>query len=1217
MQKIMFQKKLTQILLAVVGLTTGTLAVAEDSFYKGPALFSTRPDVTKSEVKVSRFGPVGIGINLVQPAFQMRIRNVEEGSPAAATGKLKTGQYIESINGQKLKEIDPRIQLGKILAEAEATNGEVRLKVADAPGGKTEDVLVKIPILGRYSKTWPLNCPKSSKIVRDFGDFLATKEWKGQQAIDGFELLFLLSTGEKKDLETAKKWVKISVERFNETKTVTGYAWYIGLGGVPLCEYYLRTGDKSVLPLIEALAKEAKQREYQDGWAGRGGVAVSYGHLNAAGTAVVTFLLLAKECGIDVSDDVMMRSFRRFYRYSGKGINPYGDHKPEVGFIDNGKNGNLAFTMGAAASLTPDGENSVYANARDTLALYSFYSTTFMFHGHTGGGIGEIWRGMAAGLLHDKHPTKFREFFDNRVWFYDLSRRYTGSFGIIGGGGYDKEQWGCGIPLSYTIPRKKLRICGAPKTPFVKQFKLPERVWGTKADDLFVSTQGVPDKDGKCIDLSKEVLAKDASKPIIDRFAVTPTEKISDEELRSLARHQNSEIRRLVGSELVGINSNRLGWRTAGGKAKPEIICEFLRHSDPRMRRMAIDAILLGMPGSDSSLEGEKVYLTDANIDLLVAMIKDPEESWWVKDGALQLLGRAPAEKVVPHVDLILTFLKSDEWWLQNSALTALTNVAADERCYKKVLPAVGDLLRSTQRRVAVRPASKIVAKVGGASEAVRELAAETIEDAFNKFEGKRYAAGGQDIVGVQDYQMEFLAEALAQIPGGYDRLYEASRERFPDTPLPYQEIFLHANPDKFGSKLRKAINPLILQELIPAYIGTNHRSLRKEIDTMTALPGRSLWGLVDLYHKAGKNDYNWHTVGPELGKIQWDYYTFDPPEKQAYDKSPWRFREVTYPKGMENWYSPDFNPQKAGWKKGFAPFGQREGKLLTDTKPCSNPSCKHSDPMKTLWDKEVLLLRAKVKVPPAKPGYLYRVRVGTGQHVGSGDGYQVYVNGKLMGSQKSGVGRRAGGRPRSAAVTKEFLEDFKKGEVTIAAMSFLRYGSRAIVTMPPVPQGIISVWVEEMKIPPVTDAIIKKALLDLPMLSTAYYATLVDDDKFQFDGKFVADSKLVGEWEPVAKVEKLEDFKNDPEAWKKNKVRLSDTYANKKTLELKKDGVTNAGELLVWSKDTLMDLNAREALKMFVRKVDGEEFLFIEAGGFNHKTPQHWQCPHFVFKRK
>jgi len=30
-----------------------------------------------------------------------------------------------------------------------------------------EEVVVKIPLLGTYSKTWPLTCPKSDKISRE------------------------------------------------------------------------------------------------------------------------------------------------------------------------------------------------------------------------------------------------------------------------------------------------------------------------------------------------------------------------------------------------------------------------------------------------------------------------------------------------------------------------------------------------------------------------------------------------------------------------------------------------------------------------------------------------------------------------------------------------------------------------------------------------------------------------------------------------------------------------------------------------------------------------------------------------------------------------------------------------------------------------------------------------------------------------------------------
>ena len=73
--------------------------VEAQSFYKDSrGLFSTRPSETQSLTNIKRFGPVGMGIDLIQPAFTMRISHIEESSPAAKTGKLKTGQIIESIN---------------------------------------------------------------------------------------------------------------------------------------------------------------------------------------------------------------------------------------------------------------------------------------------------------------------------------------------------------------------------------------------------------------------------------------------------------------------------------------------------------------------------------------------------------------------------------------------------------------------------------------------------------------------------------------------------------------------------------------------------------------------------------------------------------------------------------------------------------------------------------------------------------------------------------------------------------------------------------------------------------------------------------------------------------------------------------------------------------------------------------------------------------------
>ena len=105
------------------------IAQAQKFYKKEHGLFSTRPNESSSLQTIKRFGPVGIGIDLIQPAFTMRVSHIEKGSPAESVVGLEAGQIIESINGQKLADIDPRIQLGQILAKAEATDGKIRFNI--------------------------------------------------------------------------------------------------------------------------------------------------------------------------------------------------------------------------------------------------------------------------------------------------------------------------------------------------------------------------------------------------------------------------------------------------------------------------------------------------------------------------------------------------------------------------------------------------------------------------------------------------------------------------------------------------------------------------------------------------------------------------------------------------------------------------------------------------------------------------------------------------------------------------------------------------------------------------------------------------------------------------------------------------------------------------------------------------------------------------------
>jgi hypothetical protein len=165
----------------------------------------------------------------------------------------------------------------------------------------------------------------------------------------------------------------------------------------------------------------------------------------------------------------------------------------------------------------------------------------------------------------------------------------------------------------------------------------------------------------------------------------------------------------------------------------------------------------------------------------------------------------------------------------------------------------------------------------------------------------------------------------------------------------------------------------------------------------------------------------------------------------------------------MENWSAPDFDAKKAGWKSGVAPFGvEKDANVYPDWYKGS-PRL----PPKTVCEKDVLLLRQSFDLPPLKEGCRYRIRVYGSVHSNSGEGYAIYVNGKLLAESKAGVTawRREGAKPRGGHVSPDFLSEFKGGKVTIGVANFPMNNAREDGFIPA--RAPLSVWMEEMKLPP------------------------------------------------------------------------------------------------------------------------------------------------------
>lgn len=815
--------------------------------------------------------------------------------------------------------------------------------------------------------------------------------------------------------------------------------------------------------------------------------------------------------------------------------------------------------------------------------------------------------------MRDVRPEQYREFMDGRAWHYDMSRRHDGSFGILGGAGYDKVSWGAAFTLAYTLPRGHLRIAGAPKTKYSKPYPLPKRIWGTAADDEFVSLKPVPGADDKSADLSGETLREDSICGVLLRLQ--GREQPSDDTLRHYMFHPYSNVRHVAACKILGVNSNYLGRRSGGGQLRQALAMEMLTHTSPRVRAsmmLAVNDCELG--NTNSPLHSEEVF------GLAIKSLKDADESWWVKDAALKIVSRFSVDLTHPHLDLLLSYLEHEEDWLKNSAMTALALLAAAPASYKKVLPPIAELVRQNYRwSLTSGPISNIRARLAKANPEIQALAVDLFEETFAEYAGPAKAPGGQDIASVQASHMEFIAQSLATVPGGLDALHEAATKRFPKQSLPYKEMFLSADPSKLSPQLRKALIPIINNELIPEHVGRNHKRL-KLLEAMTQqnvmAGGRNdpVDQLVALHKRAGNDAYGWEVIA-DLRNSAWNYLSFDPIKKEQvpWDQLAGRYRAVTEPKGSEDWFAKDFNAMAAGWKQGKSPFGQYMGKLPPPRNGCLGPGCYCGTPANTLWEKEVLTIQGRFKLPKAEPGYRYRVRVNDGNHVGEGGGYSIYLNGELLVENKNTNGRGSGGLPKGGFITRDFLKHLDGSEVTIAMQTFIKYSSTRYEPKSKKPQGRFSIHFERQKLPPMGDDLVQQSALVVPMLTSKWQANQGEEnmelqsgaDKFVYDGTFQDNPAIKGNWKGLGQVAAIEDFKPDPE------LRLRRGTLNQ--LALAAEGKTHDPYLL-WTSDTLMDLTKYQALRMQTKTIEGKRYLFVEVGGFSERNKPDWKSAWNVF---
>jgi hypothetical protein len=420
---------------------------------------------------------------------QISITRVEKGAPA--DGVLAVGDVILGVGGKPFS-YDPRTEMGKALTIAESDAGKGNLSLTRWRAGNSEEVVVKVPVLGTYSATAPYDCPKSKRILeqgcKDLARRMADPSYaKGLNPIPrSLNALALLASGDPSYLPLLKKETEWA-ENFTTEAMAT---WYYGYIMLFLSEYKLATGDESVMPGLKRLALEAAHGQSAVGswghkFAQPDGRLFGYGMMNSPGVPLTSAMTMARMAGVKDPDLnlAIERSAKLLRFYIGKGCIPYGDHVPWMQtHEDNGKCG----MVGVMFNLLGEARGAEFFS-RMSVASYGSERDC----GHTGNFFNIAWSMPGVALSGPQAAGAWMNEFGS--WYFDLARGSAGNFVHLGPpemGDDSYARWDASgsYLLAYAMPLRKILLTG-------KQPNIAPQLDAAAAKALILDGRGWSNKD--------------------------------------------------------------------------------------------------------------------------------------------------------------------------------------------------------------------------------------------------------------------------------------------------------------------------------------------------------------------------------------------------------------------------------------------------------------------------------------------------------------------------------------------------------------------------------------------------------------------------------------------------------------------------------------------------------------------------------------------------
>jgi hypothetical protein len=249
----------------------------------------------------------------------LTVMEVRKNSPASRA-KLKAGDAIVAVGGKPLalNDLDPGWEWFHRSHEAwlgRATEGALKagkksLALTVLREGKPLDLVVELPRTKAFTSMDPAKDAEAAALLEDLISYLEHNQkddgsWSGDMIRTCFSSLALLATGEKKHHGRVKHAVEWAMAKYPKPENYGNLGFWAGAyAGILYSEWHLRTGDREVLPYLDALRDWAVKGQHTSSWGvpalGHGPSGLPYDNkaLVAPACHLLVFEALAQRCGM-------------------------------------------------------------------------------------------------------------------------------------------------------------------------------------------------------------------------------------------------------------------------------------------------------------------------------------------------------------------------------------------------------------------------------------------------------------------------------------------------------------------------------------------------------------------------------------------------------------------------------------------------------------------------------------------------------------------------------------------------------------------------------------------------------------------------------------------------------------------------------------------------------------------------------------------------------